>query len=68
MNNPDEGATPAPQLSARLESAFELAARELLRERNGVLLPVDHPLASRATLRVRTPSTSTGVPVGQARG
>ena len=33
MNNPDEGATPAPQLSARLESAFELAARELLRER-----------------------------------
>ena len=38
MNNHDEGATPtagapAPQLSARLESAFELAARELLRER-----------------------------------
>ena len=38
MNSQDEGATPAaaapaPQLSARLESAFELAARELLRER-----------------------------------
>ena len=33
MNSQDEGAAPAPQLSARLEGAFELAARELLRER-----------------------------------
>ncbi len=36
MNTQDEGmagAAPAPQLSARLESALELAARELLRER-----------------------------------
>ncbi len=38
MNSQDEGATPrpaspAPQLSGRLESALELAARELLRER-----------------------------------
>jgi protease-4 len=38
MNSQDEGAAPAPaapapQLSTRLEGAFELAARELLRER-----------------------------------
>ena len=33
MNDQDPGTAPAPQLSARLESAFELAARELLRER-----------------------------------
>jgi protease-4 len=38
MNNQDDGAasaaaSPAPQLSARVESALELAARELLRER-----------------------------------
>lgn len=30
-----------------------LRTRVLLRERNGVLLPADHPLAARATLRLR---------------
>lgn len=35
--------TPAPALHTRL----------LLRERNGVLLPASHPLASRSTLRLR---------------
>jgi len=33
MNIQDEGGTAGPQLSARLENALELAARELLRER-----------------------------------
>ncbi|RME67301.1 MAG: LysR family transcriptional regulator, partial [Verrucomicrobia bacterium] len=31
----------------------EFETRELLRERNGVLLPFDHPLASRRQLRLR---------------
>ncbi|RME66763.1 MAG: LysR family transcriptional regulator, partial [Verrucomicrobia bacterium] len=35
------------------EPTPEFATRELLRERNGVLLPVDHPLARRKRLRLR---------------
>lgn len=39
--HPDSGGTPG------------LRTRLLLRERNGVLLPADHPLAARPTLRLR---------------